>query len=166
MPGLRWAKSQGSISLLKDVGCSRGYAGGPCGPTARSSGLGSGHLGGRYIGRVLAAALKETMTHLLRAVISIFESQGFRVIGSSDVTRTSAGAEPGPVGRLAPNNDDRADIRAWISGSPAHWRARYRAIRRGVPRSGSRRRSRGRAKTRCFQPRRSAPARPCWPKTA
>jgi hypothetical protein len=96
-----------TISLLKDAGCEEVTL---AGHVARPdfSGLKLDRLGGRYIGRVLAAALKGDDA-LLRAIISIFESQGLRVIGSSDVTRALL-AESGPVGRLAPHDDDRADI--------------------------------------------------------
>jgi DUF1009 family protein len=96
-----------TISLLKDAGCAEITL---AGRAARPdfSALKLDRLGRQYIGRFVAAALKGDDA-LLRAVIAIFESHGFRVIGSSDVTRSLL-APQGPIGRFAPDADNMTDI--------------------------------------------------------
>ncbi len=96
------------IGLLKDAGCGEITL---AGRVARPdfSGLKIDRLGGQYLGRIIAAALKGDDA-LLRAIVAVFESHGLRVIGSADVTRTLL-APSGPVGRRAPEDDDLPDIR-------------------------------------------------------
>jgi len=96
-----------AVRLLKQAGCSEVTL---AGKVARPdfSKLKLDVLGAQYIARILAAALKGDDA-LLRAVVSIFEKQGFRVTGTSDITRGML-APAGSLGRLKPEADELADI--------------------------------------------------------
>jgi DUF1009 family protein len=96
------------VRFLKEAGCSElTFAGRVVRPDF--SKLKLDRLGARNIARILAAALKGDDA-LLRAVISMFEKQGFRVTGTSDITRGML-APAGALGRLEPGPEQLADIR-------------------------------------------------------
>jgi UDP-2,3-diacylglucosamine hydrolase len=97
-----------AVRLLKQAGCSEVTL---AGKVARPdfSKLKLDGLGAQYIARILAAALKGDDA-LLRAVVAIFEKQGFRVSGTSDITRGML-ARAGALGRFEPDADALADIR-------------------------------------------------------
>ena len=97
-----------AVRLLKAAGCSEVTL---AGKVARPdfSKLKLDGLGAQYIARVLVAALKGDDA-LLRAVVSIFEKQGFRVVGTSDIQRGML-APAGALGRFEPDAESLADIR-------------------------------------------------------
>ncbi len=97
-----------AVRLLKDAGCSEITL---AGRVARPdfSKLKLDRLGGQYIARILAASLRGDDA-LLRAVVSMFEKQGFRVTGTSDITRGML-APAGALGRFKPAPESLADIR-------------------------------------------------------
>src|SRR5579871_2188708 len=92
-----------TIGLLKDAGCRDITL---AGRVARPdfSGLKLDRLGGQYVGRIVAAALKGDDA-LLRAIVAIFERHEFRVIGTQDITERLL-APSGPVGQYAPAGED------------------------------------------------------------
>ena len=96
------------ILILNESGCSEVTI---AGRVARPefSRLKLDRAGRRHIGGILAAALKGDDA-LLRAVIAIFEKNGFHVIGAEDVTRSLL-APGGAWGKLAPGHADLQDIR-------------------------------------------------------
>lgn len=97
-----------TVRLLKEAGCSEvtlaGRVARPDFSKVKLDGLGA-----QYIARILAAALKGDDA-LLRAVVSMFEKQGFRVTGTSDLTRALL-APAGVLGRLKPQSEALTDIR-------------------------------------------------------
>lgn len=97
-----------AVRLLKEAGCSEVTL---AGDVARPdfSKLKLDDLGAQYIARIVAAALKGDDA-LLRAVVSMFEKQGFRVTGTSDITRGML-APTGALGRFIPEPEALADIR-------------------------------------------------------
>lgn len=97
-----------AVRLLKEAGCSEVTL---AGRVARPdfSKLKLDGLGAQYIARILAAALKGDDA-LLRAAVSMFEKQGFRVTGTSDLTRALL-APAGVLGRLEPGPEQLGDIR-------------------------------------------------------
>jgi len=64
--------------------------------------------GAMALPRIVAAAVKGDDS-LLRALLSMFEREGFRVTGSADVARDLL-APAGPLGKLKPGNEDETDI--------------------------------------------------------
>lgn len=96
------------VRLLKEAGCSEVTL---AGRVARPdfSKLKLDGLGAQYIARILAAAFKGDDA-LLRAVVSMFEKQGFRVTGTSDLTRALL-APAGVLGLLKPLSEALTDIR-------------------------------------------------------
>ncbi|MDE2475386.1 MAG: UDP-2,3-diacylglucosamine diphosphatase LpxI [Alphaproteobacteria bacterium] len=96
------------VRLLKEAGCSEVTL---AGRVARPdfSKLKLDGLGAQYIARILAAAFKGDDA-LLRAVVSMFEKQGFRVTGTSDLTRALL-APAGVLGLLKPQSEALTDIR-------------------------------------------------------
>ena len=96
------------VALLKDAGCSEiTFAGRVSRPDF--SKLRLDRLAAQYLPRLLAAALKGD-DGLLRAVISIFEHQQFRVVGAADVTRQLL-ARGGPFGDISPDSLHMEDMR-------------------------------------------------------
>jgi UDP-2,3-diacylglucosamine hydrolase len=97
-----------AIRLLREAGCSEVTL---AGRVARPdfSKLKLDGLGAQYIPRILAAALKGDDA-LLRAVVSMLEKQGFRVTGTSDITRALL-APAGVLGRFEPGTEQMADMR-------------------------------------------------------
>ena len=97
-----------AVRLLKQAGCSEVTL---AGRVARPdfSKLKLDVLGAQYMARILAAALKGDDA-LLRAVVLIFEKQGFRVTGTSDITRGLL-APAGALGRFEPGPEELPDIR-------------------------------------------------------
>jgi hypothetical protein len=64
--------------------------------------------GAMALPRVMAAAFKGDDA-LLRALLSLFEKEGFRVIGSAEAARDLL-APGGPLGKHKPTKDDNSDI--------------------------------------------------------
>lgn len=96
------------VRLLKEAGCSEvTFAGRVARPDFSKLKLDG--LGAQYIARILAAAFKGDDA-LLRAVVSMFEKQGFRVTGTSDLTRALL-APAGVLGLLKPQSEALTDIR-------------------------------------------------------
>lgn len=97
-----------AVRLLKEAGCSEVTL---AGKVARPdfSKLKLDRLGAQNIARILAAALMGDDA-LLRAVVSMFEKQGFRVIGTNDITHGML-AQTGVLGRFRPDAEALADIR-------------------------------------------------------
>lgn len=96
------------IRLLNDAGCSEVTLAGRVARPEFSS-IKLDRIGRQHIGGILAAALKGDDA-LLRAVISILEKHGLRVVGSADVTRGLL-APAGPIGKISPGRADMQDIR-------------------------------------------------------
>ena len=96
-----------AVRLLRQAGCSEVTL---AGTVARPdfSKLKLDRLGAQYIATILAAARKGDDA-LLRAVVSIFERQGFRVAGTSDITRGLL-APAGALGRFEPGPEELPDI--------------------------------------------------------
>jgi hypothetical protein len=96
-----------AIRLLKDAGCRDVTL---AGKVARPefSKLKLDARGALALPRVMAAAIKGDDA-LLRSLVSIFEKEGMRVIGSTDAACALV-APLGPLGKLAPAEDDDGDI--------------------------------------------------------
>jgi len=96
-----------AISLLKDAGCSVVTFAGKIGrPEFAKLKLDSAGI--LALPRIAAAAARGDDA-LLRAILSIFEKEGMRVIGSGDAAHDLL-APIGPMGRLQPNESETADI--------------------------------------------------------
>ena len=96
-----------AIRLLKQAGCSDITLAG------RVSRPDFGNLkldtrGAMALPRVVAAALKGDDA-LLRALLGLFEKEGFTVIGSAEAARDLL-APAGPLGKLKPAKEDQSDI--------------------------------------------------------
>jgi len=96
-----------AIKLLKDAQCSEITL---AGKVARPefSKLKLDARGALALPRVMAAALKGDDA-LLRTMLSIFEKEGMRVIGSDDAARALL-APFGPLGELEPTDNEKTDI--------------------------------------------------------
>src|SRR6266436_4552533 len=96
-----------AIKLLKEAQCSEITL---AGKVARPefSKLKLDARGALALPRVMAAALKGDDA-LLRTMLSIFEKEGMRVIGSNDAARALL-APFGPLGELEPTDNEKADI--------------------------------------------------------
>jgi hypothetical protein len=95
------------IKLLKDAGCSEiTMAGKVARPEIHRLKLDA--RGALALPRMMAAAVKGDDA-LLRALISLFEKEGLRVIGSAEVARDLV-APRGPLGAVEPKTEDDADI--------------------------------------------------------
>lgn len=96
-----------AVQLLKDAGCTAVTL---AGRIARPefSRIKLDRLGTMHLPRIVAAALRGDDA-LLRAVIAMFEKEGFRVLGTAEVTRSLLAPE-GPLGAEAPGAQDSADI--------------------------------------------------------
>jgi UDP-2,3-diacylglucosamine hydrolase len=96
-----------AVALLKNAGCSDVTFAGKVGrPEFTQLKLDS--LGILALPRIAAAAANGDDA-LLRAVLTIFEKEGMRVVGSDDVVRDLL-APIGPLGRIQPNEKAAADI--------------------------------------------------------
>lgn len=97
-----------AVQLLRQAGCSHVTL---AGKVVRPdfSKLKLDDLGAQYIAPILAAA-RQGDDALLRAVMSMFEKQGFLVTGTSDITRVLL-APPGALGRFEPGAEVLPDIR-------------------------------------------------------
>lgn len=97
-----------AIKLLREAACSEVTLAGKVGRPEFSK-LKVDMRGALALPKVVAAAAKGDDA-LLRAMIGIFENEGFRLVGSTDAAGTLA-APPGPIGRLKPGPEHEADIR-------------------------------------------------------
>ena len=95
------------VKLLRDSGCSEiTFAGKVARPEFAKLKLdGRGALA---LPRVMAAAVKGDDA-LLRAILSVFEAEGMRVIGSDEAAQDLI-APKGPLGMLEPTDEEEADI--------------------------------------------------------
>src|SRR5215471_7583638 len=96
-----------AIRLLKEAGCTELTMAGKV-PRPEFSKLKLDARGALALPRVMAAALKGDDA-LLRAVLSFFEGEGMRVVGSDDAARDLI-APTGPLGILEPSEEEDADI--------------------------------------------------------
>jgi DUF1009 family protein len=95
------------LKLLRDAHCSEVTMAGRV-PRPRFNTLKLDARGALAIPRIVAAAARGDDA-LLRALVEIFEKDGFRVIGSGDAARDLL-APDGPLGRLEPTEQNLADI--------------------------------------------------------
>src|SRR5205085_7503566 len=97
-----------AIKLLKAAECSDVTLAGKVGRPEFSK-LRVDVRGALALPKIVAAAARGDDA-LLRALVGIFESEGLRVIGSTDAASTLA-APAGPLGRFKPGSEHDADIR-------------------------------------------------------
>ena len=97
-----------AIKLLKDAGCAEVTLAGKV-ERPEFAKLKFDAVGLLALPRITAAAAKGDDA-LLRAILSIFEKEGMRVIGSGDAVRDLL-APFGSLGRLKPGDSEAADIR-------------------------------------------------------
>lgn len=95
------------IKLLKDAHCSEVTMAGQV-PRPQFNAMKVDARAALALPRIIAAARKGDDA-LLRLVLSLFEKEGFRVIGSADAAHDLL-APAGPLGDLEPTEDEAADI--------------------------------------------------------
>jgi DUF1009 family protein len=95
------------LRLLRDAGCSEVTLAGRV-PRPEFTSLKLDARGALALPKVIAAAARGDDA-LLRALVDIFEREGFKVIGSADAARDLL-APLGPLGLLEPSEQDMADI--------------------------------------------------------